>query len=254
MKYRCPAQIAIVMVLTVLAAPPSTQRAGLLLAEEAGPTTSPEPVNASSGTGDGVDDTQSLSVVSANKELVRPDPDAPPGARHAAGNAGLLGIQPREGSVKSLMVALTIWIAATTDYSIPDTLPDVVAMPQTDFDLYLCEQLEQCSSPTSHAQIPAFFDLRSRAIYIVEGFDPRDVEHQSTMVRELVHFLLAPSVRGRGCRGVFAQEARRITNHWRAARGLPALPLSSVEMLFLSCVPGWTWDQRRGGALLMTAS
>ena len=254
MKYRCPAQIAIVMVLAVLAAPPSAQRVGLLLAEEAGPAVSPEPVNISSGIGEGVGNSQSRTVATVNQELAHPEPPAPPGAQHAARSAGLLGIQPREGPVQSLMFALVTWIAATSDYSVPDTLPDVVAMPRTDFDLYLCEQLEQCSSPTSHAEILAFFDLESRAIYIVEGFDPRDVEHQSTMVRELVHFLLAPAVRGRGCRGVFVHEAHQITNRWRAARGLPALPLTPVEMLSQSCVPGWTEDQRRGRALLMRAS
>jgi hypothetical protein len=242
------------MVLAVLAAPPFTQRAGHVLAEEAAPTIPPEPVNTSCGTGEGDGDIQILSIARANQELARPEPPAPPGARHAAGSAGLLGIRPREGPVKSLMVALVTWIAATSDHSVPDTLPDVVAMTQTDFDLYLCEQMEQCSSPTPHAEILAFFDLESRAIYIVEGFDPRDVEHQSTMVRELVHFLLAPAVRGRGCRGVFVHEAHQITNRWRAARGLPALPLTPVEMLSQSCVPGWTEDQRRGRALLMRAS
>jgi hypothetical protein len=143
--------------------------------------------------------------------------------------------------VASLVAALLAWIAAATrGYPVLDTPPDVVALTEADMSLYLCEQVEQCHLAMSSPEIVAFFDFDSRAIYILEGFDPHDVEHQSAMVRELVHFLQAHAGRGRGCRGVLAQEAHQVANRWRAARGLPAAPLTPFEMLLQSCVPGWT--------------
>lgn len=254
MGYSCPAKIATLMVLIVLAAPPSARRTEHVWAEERAQTIPAEPVNTSSTTGEDHDEIQICSVAAADQQPTRREPPPPPRVRHAAGRAVVPGVQPREGAVASLMAAILSWIAEASDSSIPGTLPEVVAMAQGDFDLYLCEQtqMEPCSSPTPHAKVLAFFDLESQVIYIVAGFDPGDVEHQSTMVHELVHFLQAPARRGGGCRGVFAQEARQVTNRWRAARGLPAWSISPFEMLFQSCVPGWTWDQRpdrsrRGG-------
>ncbi len=127
-----------------------------------------------------------------------------------------------------LMVALMTWIAAHSRYSAADTLPDVVAMTQADFELYLCEQMEQCDAPMPHVEILARFDFESRTIYVVEGFDPRDLEHQSAMVHQLVHSLQALAGRSGGCRAVLVQEARQIENRWRTAHGLPPLPDASA--------------------------
>lgn len=138
------------------------------------------------------------------------------------------------------MVALLAWIAAHSGYSVPDTLPDVVAMTQADFELYLCEQAEQCDSPVPHVEILALFDFAIRTVYIREGFDPQDLAHQSTMVRQLVHFLQAEAGRSRNCRGVLVQEARQIESHWRVAHGLPPLPVTPLGMLLEWCGPGPT--------------
>jgi hypothetical protein len=138
------------------------------------------------------------------------------------------------------MVALLTWVAAHSGYSVPDTLPDVVAMTQFDFELYLCEQMEQCESPMPHAEILALFDFESRTVYIRQGFDPDDREHQSTLVRQLVHFLQALAGRSRNCRGVLVQEARQIENRWRTDHGLAAMPITPLGMLLESCVPGPT--------------
>jgi hypothetical protein len=139
-----------------------------------------------------------------------------------------------------LATALLAWIAAATGHSFPDSTPEVVTLTEADFELYLCEQVEQCHLAPPPTEILAFFDFESQAIYIPEGFDPHDTDHQSAMVRELVHFLQAHVGRGRGCRGVLTQESRQVANRWRAARGLPAAPLTRFEMLLQSCVPGWT--------------
>ena len=146
----------------------------------------------------------------------------------------------RVSQTRLLAIDLLAWTAAATGHSVPDPPPDVVTLTEADFKLYLCEQVEQCHFAVRPTEILAFFDFESRAIYIPEGFDPHDVEHQSAMVRELVHFLQAHAGRGRGCRGVLAQEARQVANRWRAAHGLPAAPLTQFEMLLQSCVPGWT--------------
>lgn len=138
------------------------------------------------------------------------------------------------------MIALLTWIAAHSGYSVPDTLPDVVAMAQADFELYLCEQMESCDLPTPHAEILALFDFESRTVYIRQGFDPADRERQSTMVRQLVHFLQAHAGRSRTCRGVLVQEARQIEDRWRAAQGLAPLPITPLGMLLESCGPGPT--------------
>jgi hypothetical protein len=138
------------------------------------------------------------------------------------------------------MVALLTWVAAHSGYSVPDTLPDVVAMTQFDFELYLCEQIEECESPMPHAEILALFDFESRTVYILQGFDPADLEHQSTMVRQLVHFLQALAGRSRNCRGVLVQEARQIENRWRTDHGLAAMPITPLGMLLESCGPGPT--------------
>lgn len=138
------------------------------------------------------------------------------------------------------MVALLTWIATHFGYSVPDTLPDVVAMTQADFELYLCEQMEQCDSPMPYAKILALFDFESRTVYIHQGFDPDDREHQSTMVRQLVHYRQALAGRSRSCRGVLVQEARQIENRWRTAHGLAPLPIIPLGMLLESCVPGPT--------------
>lgn len=138
------------------------------------------------------------------------------------------------------MVALLTWIAAHSGYSVPDTLPDVVAMTQADFELYLCEQMEQCDSPMPHIEILALFDFEKRTVYILEGFNPHNLEHRSTMVRQLVHFLQAHARRSRSCRGVLVQEARQLESHWRVAHGLPPLPVTPLGMLLESCGPGPT--------------
>jgi hypothetical protein len=142
--------------------------------------------------------------------------------------------------VRPLIVALMTWIAAHSGYSVPATLPDVVAMTQADFELYLCEQMEQCDSPTPHLEILALFDVETRTVYHLEGFNPQDLEHQSTMVRQLVHFLQAQAGRSWTCQGVLVQEARQIESHWRVAHGLPPLPVTPLGMLLESCVPGPT--------------
>lgn len=142
--------------------------------------------------------------------------------------------------MKPLMTALLIWVAAHAGYSVPDTVPDVVAMTQADFELYLCEQLEQCDAPMPHAEILALFDFESRTVYMLEGFDPHDPEHRSTMVRQLVHFLQALAGRSRTCPGLLVREARQIENRWRAAHGLSPLPVTPIGMLLESCVPGPT--------------
>ncbi|HSF02224.1 MAG TPA: hypothetical protein VLA62_04400, partial [Solirubrobacterales bacterium] len=111
----------------------------------------------------------------------------------------------------SLAAALLTWITtATRGSSVLDTLPDVVALTEADFKLYLREQVEQCHLAMRPTEILAFFDFESHAIYIPEGFDVHDVESQSAMVRELVHFLQAHAGRSRGCRGLLAQEARQV--------------------------------------------
>lgn len=138
------------------------------------------------------------------------------------------------------MVALLTWVAAHSGYSVPATLPDVVAMTQFDFELYLCEQMERCESPMPHAEILALFDFESRTVYILQGFDPDDREHQSTMVRQLVHFLQALAGRSRSCPGVLVQEARQIENRWRTEHGLAAMPITPLGMLLESCGPGPT--------------
>jgi hypothetical protein len=138
------------------------------------------------------------------------------------------------------MAALLTWIAAHSGYAVPETRPDVVAMAPADFELYLCEQMEQCDSPMPHVEILALPDLSSRAIYVRQGFDPQDLEHQSTMVRMLVQFLQAQAGRSRNCRRVLVQEARQIESHWRVAHGLPPLPVRPLGMLLESCGPGPT--------------
>lgn len=143
-------------------------------------------------------------------------------------------------TMRSLMAALVTWIAAHSGYAIPETLPDVVAMTQDDFGLYLCEKMEPCDSPRHHAEILAVFDFESRTVYIREGFDPRDLEHQSTMVRQLVHFLQARAGRQRHCVGLLVREARQLENLWRSAHDLPVLPVTPLGMLLESCGPGPT--------------
>lgn len=142
--------------------------------------------------------------------------------------------------MKPLMVALLTWIGAHSGYSVPDTLPDVVAMTQADFELYLCEQMEQCDSPVPHVEILAFFDFENRTVYVLERFDPKDLEQQSTIVRQLVHFLQAQAGRSRICRGTLVREARQIESQWRVAHGLPPLPVTPLGMLLESCGPGPT--------------
>ena len=146
----------------------------------------------------------------------------------------------RDEPMKPLMVAVLTWIATNFGYSVPDALPDVVPMTQGDFELYLCERMERCDTPAPHAKILALFDFESRTIYILERFDPADREHQSTMVRQLVHFLQALAGRSRSCPGLLFQEARQIENRWRAAHGLEPLPVTPLTMLLESCGPGPT--------------
>lgn len=138
------------------------------------------------------------------------------------------------------MVALLTWISAHSGYSVPDTLPDVVAMTQADFEVYLCELMERCDFPTPHAEILALFDFESRTAYIAQGFDPVDPEHQSTMVRQLVHFLQGLAGRSHTCRGLLVQEAREIENHWRSVHGLPPLPTTPLATSLEFCGPGAT--------------
>jgi hypothetical protein len=142
--------------------------------------------------------------------------------------------------MKPLMVALLTWIGAHSGYSVPDAVPDVIAMTQTDFKLYLCEQVEQCDSPMPHIEILALFAFENLTVYVLEGFDPRNVEQQSTMVRMLVHFLQAHAGRAGICRGILVQEARQIESQWRVSHGLPPLPITPIGMLLESCGPGPT--------------
>jgi hypothetical protein len=98
------------------------------------------------------------------------------------------------------MVALLTWIAAHSGYAVPETRPNVVVMAQADFELYLCEEVEQCDSPMPHAEIVALFDFPSRTIYIRQGFNPQDLEDQSTMVRQLARGPWSPATAGHATR------------------------------------------------------
>ena len=89
-------------------------------------------------------------------------------------------------------------------------------------------------SPRSVMQVLVARDLRA------PGFDPANREHQSTMVRQLVHFIQALAGRSQICRGVLIQEARQIENYWRVAHNLPPLSASPLGMLLESCGPGPT--------------
>jgi len=226
MQQGCPVQTAILMVVIALAAM-SAREIGHVWAGETVSTVRVAPVSTSCGMGERGGRNQSSRVAIGSPDRV-------------AGRVGPLGVQAREGQARSLAAALLAWMAAATGHSVPDSPPDVVTLAEADFKLYLCEQVEQCHFAVRPTEILAFFDFESRAIYIPEGFDPHDVEHQSAMVREMVHFLQVHAGRGRGCRGVLAQEARQVANRWRAAHGLPAAPLTQFEMLLQSCVPGWT--------------
>jgi len=225
MRQGCPVETAFLMVVIALAAV-SAREIGHVRAGETDPTIPVTRVSTSlSREGEGKNQRSRVVIGSPDR----------------AARVGSLGVQARDSPVTSLAAALLAWIAAAIrGSSVLDTLPDVVALTEADFNLYLCEQVEQCYLAMPSREILAFFDFDSRAIYISEGFDAHDVEHQSAMVRELVHFLQAHAGRGRGCRGVLAQEARQVANRWRAARGLPAAPLTRFEMLLQSCVPGWT--------------
>ena len=226
MRLACPVESAILLVI-VLAAAASAREIGHVWAEEPDPTISVTWASTFRSSEDGESKSQSDLVAIGSPDRVA--------------RAGSLGVQARGSPATSLAAALLAWIAtATRDSSVLDTLPDVVALTEADFNLYLCEQVEQCYLAMPSREILAFFDFESRAIYISERFDAHDVEHQSAMVREVVHFLQAPAGRSRGCRGLQAQEARQVANRWRAARGLPAAPLTRFEILLQSCVPGWT--------------
>jgi hypothetical protein len=225
MRHGCPVETAILVVVIALAAA-SAREIGHVWAGETVPTIRVARISTSCGRGEreGKDQCSRVAIGSADQ---------------VAGRVAL-GVQAQGGQARSLAAALLAWIAAGTGHSVPDIQPDVVTLTEADFKLYLCEQVEQCDPATRPTEILAFFDFESRAIYIPEGFDPDDVEHQSAMVRELVHFLQAHAGRSGGCRGVLAQEARQVANRWRAARGLPAAPLTRFEILLQSCVPGWT--------------
>ena len=226
MRLACPVERVIRLVI-VLAAAASAREIGHVWAEEPDPTIAVTWASTSRSREDGEGRNQSSPVALGSPDRV-------------AGRVGPLGVQARGGQARSLAAALLAWIAAATGHSAPDIPLDVVTLTEADFKLYLCEQVEQCHLAMRPTEILAFFDFESRAIYISEGFDPHDVEHQSAMVRELVHYLLAHAGRSRGCRGVLAREARQVANRWRAARGLPAVLRTSFEILLQSCVPGWT--------------
>jgi hypothetical protein len=220
MRQGCPVETAILVVVIALAAA-SAREIGHVWAGETVPTIILARVSTSCGTGD----PEVLAIASPDRVAVR---------------VGPLGVQAQGGQTRSLAAALLAWTTVAAGHSVPDSPPDVVILTEADFKVFLCEQVERCHSALRPTEILAFFDFASQAIYIPEGFDPDDVEQQSAMVRELVHFLQATAGRGRGCRGVLAQEARQVANRWRAARGLPAAPLTQFEMLLQSCVPGWT--------------
>jgi hypothetical protein len=226
MRLGCPVETAILIVI-VLATAASAREIGHVWAKEPVPTIPVTQVSTTRSRAEGDGKNQSYRVAIDSSDRVAP--------------IGSLGVQARGSPVTSLAAALLAWIAvATPGSSVLDTLPDVIALTEADFNLYLCEQVEHCHLAMPSREILAFFDFESRAIYIPEGFDPHDAEHQSAMVRELGHFLQAHTGRGRGCRGLLAQEARQVTDRWRAARGLAAAPLTPFEMLLQSCVPGWT--------------
>jgi hypothetical protein len=227
MRQGCPVEAAILVVVIVLAAGVSAREIGHAWAEETVPTIRVARVSAGCGRQEREGKHQSSRVA-----IVSPD--------RIAGRAGPLAARAPAGQARSLAAALLAWVAAATGHPVPDTPPDVVTLTEADFELYLCEQVEQCHLEVRPAEILAFFDVESRAIYIPEKFDPDDVEHQSAMVRELVHFLEAHAGRSPGCRGLLAQEARQVANRWRAGRGLPAAPPTLFEILLQSCVPGWT--------------
>jgi hypothetical protein len=138
------------------------------------------------------------------------------------------------------MVALLTWISAHSGHSAPDRLPDVVAMSQAEFELYFCEQMERCEAPGRELGVLAVFEFETQTVYMHEGFAPQDLEHQSTMVRQLVHFLQALEGSGKGCRGLLVQEARQVESRWRVAHGLPPLPVTPLGMLLEACGPGPT--------------
>ena len=158
MRLACPVESAILLVI-VLAAAASAREIGHVWAEEPDPTISVTWASTFRSSEDGEGKSQSDLVAIGSPDRVA--------------RAGSLGVQARGSPATSSAAALLAWIAtATRDSSVLDTLPDVVALTEADFNLYLCEQVEQCYLAMPSREILAFFDFESRAIYISEGSMP----------------------------------------------------------------------------------
>lgn len=146
--------------------------------------------------------------------------------------------------METLMFALFSWIVANSSYTMPSALPAVEYREQMQMRrMFFCEDPAQCDeAKLPHILIAAIYEHKTRSVYLPNGFDPRNLANQATLVHELTHHLqeLAGKFKNIECFGPLEYEAYRIEDRWLASQGLPVPEKTPARMLAGICNMGPT--------------
>ena len=117
--------------------------------------------------------------------------------------------------MKSLIIALAVWIAAQTGYEIPKEIPTIKTVKQeyliNVFYHNMPEVLDCYAKKCDDYFIPfieGLYDRFDNIIYLNEGFDPENDYHKAILLHELVHwFQYSTSTKHYACVGEREKEA-----------------------------------------------
>lgn len=145
--------------------------------------------------------------------------------------------------MKSLMIALMMWIGANSTLPFTTEVPDIervsaeqmhyMALPGTSYD------------PASTQQILALYLDTGEVLYLQDGWAPDNPRDVSILVHELVHHMQAVAGRKYRCRGEQEKEAYDVQERFLASIGRKIEDVIEIDRLFLffvtTCQDGRTW-------------
>lgn len=119
----------------------------------------------------------------------------------------------------ALMLSLLIWLGMNSDFNLPknkNALPRIEYKTADTMKVIVYGAI----GPSIPKEVKASYDDRKNILYLLNGFNPKDLSEQRTMLHELVHFLQFYNKRKYKCRNVAEVEAFRLATKWGQEQGI----------------------------------
>lgn len=113
----------------------------------------------------------------------------------------------------ALLFSLLAWLELNTDYDTRVGLPNIVVTEQGN----MCHTYGIAEKGTCQTTKLKGFYNKNLTIYLHAEFNPQDLNHQSRLLHELVHYIQWNNGRDQGeCWGHLEAEAYQLQDRWRA--------------------------------------